>query len=352
MTTKGKAPGAATPRALTSSENRKINMPENIRTDKHNNDNSPFHVQPTDRLNLLTAIAADRRMKDFDVKLVVYLFYRRNNKTGQCNPRHKTIASALSVSVTKVRELLSRLAEHGYTKIVERFNADGQSSNQYDLDFALGCREPSSWMTGGVGQTTGGLSARRQGGCQLGDPLGVGQPATEPGEGNTEKRTQRKEPGINPGSHSAPGMSPCFEGDHTCGADRHGKPRPYKQTKEEADQTFERLERMQWKKEAENPDFQPTPKADKSARIHWHKLLKSEIAAWRIERAAERFIAEWPENQRPCLAGFLGRYARQCIAPDEWLYIPENEQPSATNDNQQAAGRKVSGIDWENDPPF
>uniref|UniRef100_UPI001AEBE13D hypothetical protein n=1 Tax=Bradyrhizobium liaoningense TaxID=43992 RepID=UPI001AEBE13D len=71
--------------------------------------------------------------------------------------------------------------------------------------------------------------------------------------------------------------------------------------------------------QADDPAFDPTDKAGPSARIHWHRLLKEGIAAWRLERAAEKFMQELPKNQRPCLAGFLGRYARQCIDPEEWL---------------------------------
>lgn len=142
---------------------------------------------------------------------------------------------------------------------------------------------------------------------------------------------------INP-ERSASGMSDSSFRGSASGADRHEKPRPYKQTKADADQTFERLERMPWKTEADDPAFDPTDKAGPSARIHWHRLLKESIAAWRIELAAGKFMQELPESQRPCLAGFLGRYARQCIDPEEWLFIPDDAEESQSgfaNDNEK-----------------
>lgn len=154
---------------------------------------------------------------------------------------------------------------------------------------------------------------------------------------NVQRIAQPQRPTLNL-DRSALGVAGASSGGSSAyGADRHGneKPWPYKQTKAEADQIFERLERMPWKKAADDPEFQPTAKADQAARIHWHRLLKSEIAAWRIESAAERFMAECPENQRPCLAGFLGRYGRQCIEPEEWLYIPDDEPSSAAGDGGQ-----------------
>uniref|UniRef100_UPI001AEBF0A7 hypothetical protein n=1 Tax=Bradyrhizobium liaoningense TaxID=43992 RepID=UPI001AEBF0A7 len=57
-----------------------------------------------------------------------------------------------------------------------------------------------------------------------------------------------------------------------------------------------------------------------------------------LERAAEKFMQELPKNQRPCLAGFLGRYARQCIDPEEWLFIPDDAEESQSgfaNDNEK-----------------
>jgi homogentisate 1,2-dioxygenase len=149
---------------------------------------------------------------------------------------------------------------------------------------------------------------------------------------NSGLLTQGLKPSVsnpsNPGSHSAPGTPARLEVGSAYGAGRHEneKPWPYKQDQEKADQTFDRIQRMPWKTEVDDPAYRPTAKAEKAAGFHWLKLLRSGISASRIERAAEKFIAEWPENQLPCLAGFLGLYAQQCIDPEEWLYIPEDDE--------------------------
>ncbi len=131
------------------------------------------------------------------------------------------------------------------------------------------------------------------------------------------------------------------------------KPAPYRQTKAEADQALETLRSMPFCTEWDDPAFELSHDAATAEAVHWHKLLKSGIASSRIVRAAERFLIEAPGDQLPSLAGFLARYAWDCIEPDCDLYTPpDDEEPAAANDNQLSPERKVSGIDWENDPPF
>ncbi|GAA0029114.1 hypothetical protein BROWWM01_32460 [Bradyrhizobium ottawaense] len=226
---------------------------------------------------------------------------------------------------------MDRLAEHNFLKATERFRKEGlQTSNQYDLNLELAGHDATSSVMHPVrrrGRTRSFIRDVPATSSMTDEPQRMNLGEENPGEANH----------IIP-ERSASGMSEFRISGSASGADRHDKPWPYKQTKAEADQAFERLKRMRWKKETDDPEFRPTAKAAESARIHWHKLLKSGVAAWRIECAAERLLAELREIQRPCLAGFLGRYARQCIEPEEWLYIPDDDeeyQAQLANDNQK-----------------
>lgn len=335
-----------------------------------------FYKQPTVRIEWLRQVQAKtycgRRSADhpsrqqqpldpIDLHVAMRLLDHLNRETGQLNPEHATIAAALGVSVATVWRSMDRLAEHNFLKATERFRKEGlQTSNQYDLNLELAGHDATSSVMHPVRR-------RRRTRSFIRDVPGTSSMTDEPQRMNLgEKNPGERNLGINP-ERFASGTSDSGFRESAFGADRPEKPWPYKQTKAEADERFERLERMPWKREADDPDFQPTAKADESARIHWHKLLKSEIAALRIERAAERFMAECPENQRPCLAGFLGRYARQCIDPEEWLYIPDDEalpsedlsvdeikqvRTAANDNNREEREREAVGQTWHRSEPY
>lgn len=331
----------------------------------HDADKGKFYTLPTVRLDWLNQIQAKtycgRRPADhpsrqqqpldpIDLHVAMRLLSHLNRKTGRLDPEHATIAAALGVSVSTVWRSMDRLAEHNFLRAMERFRKQGlQTSNQYDLNLELAGHDATSSMTHPVRR-------RRRTRSFIGDVPGTSSMTDEPqGMNLGEENPGERNLGINP-ERFASGTSDSSFSESASGADRHVRPWPYKQTKAEADQVFERLERMPWKKEADDPEFQPTAKADEAARIHWHKLLKSGIAAWRIECAAQRFMQELPENQRPCLAGFLGRYGRQCIDPEEWLFIPDGESSRGANDNlkpDRASGDGSSyGGECGPDDPF
>ncbi|MHC2841713.1 hypothetical protein [Bradyrhizobium diazoefficiens] len=312
----------------------------------HVADKGKFYKQPTVRHEWLRQIQAKtycgRRSADhdsrqlqpldpIDLHVAMRLLDHLNRETGRLDPAHATIAAALGVSVSTVWRSMDRLAEHNFLKATERFRNEGlQTSNQYDLNLELAGHDATSSVTHPV-------LRRRRTRRIIGDVPGTSSMTDEPQRMNLGEKNPGEENHVIP-ERFASGTSDLGCGGSAFGADRHEKPWSYKQTKVEADQAFERLERMPWKKEADDPAFRPSAKAAASARIHWHNLLKSEIAAWRIERAAERLMTELREAQRPGLAGFLARYASQCVEPGEWLYIPDDEeeyQAQVANDNQQ-----------------
>jgi hypothetical protein len=332
-------------------------MPQTARKNKHSNDNAKFNIEPTQRLDFLSAIAMDEEIHVREanaVRVAVVLMSHRNGQTGLILLKLKTIAREACCSVSAAQHAIGVLVRAGWFEVVHRYYSEGQQgANQYVPNFAKALvgndqrasrqrpadvnEDDSTWsaMTRGAGrQRLGALVVKDQP-----EPSEI-----EPGE---------IEPVIP--ECSASGTSCASFRGSAYGAGRHAsdRPTPYKQTRAEADRTFERVKRMPWRKDSDDPEYQPSAEADHAAVIHWHKLLKSGIAASRIERAAERFLDETPRHLYPCLAGFLSRYASDCTEPDSYLYIaPDDEQPAAVNDDQRPPERKANGIDWENDPPF
>jgi hypothetical protein len=77
----------------------------------------------------------------WDVVVMFNLLSHRNFQTGQCNPRHKTIAKEIGTSVSTVRRSLKRLEEYGALEIKPIFRDGEQSSNQYNI------KEVVEWLT-------------------------------------------------------------------------------------------------------------------------------------------------------------------------------------------------------------
>jgi hypothetical protein len=129
--------------------------------------------------------------------------------------------------------------------------------------------------------------------------------------------------------------------------------RRHQQTKAQADRTLAEIRHV-WPKPSDEAEYQPGTDSKRAEAVHWHKLLKSGIAASRIQRAALHFLNAVPDGQWPrSLASFLAGHLHDYLDPDQPdLYIPPDGEPVATNDNRPSLERKVSGIDWENDPPF
>lgn len=144
--------------------------------------------------------------------------------------------------------------------------------------------------------------------------------------------------------HSAPGTSaPSQRGRRACGADRPA----YKQTKAQADAIFADIKSV-WPKPSEDAEYPPGPDSAKAEAIHWYSLLKSGIAASRIQRAALHYLREVSEDQwqRSFVRFLTGRLPDYLDPAQPDLFIPEDEPPSAdpfhTNDNQQSPQRMAS----------
>ncbi|MGX1165770.1 hypothetical protein AB7M16_002036 [Bradyrhizobium sp. USDA 372] len=150
--------------------------------------------------------------------------------------------------------------------------------------------------------------------------------------------------------HSAPGVSArSSQRGRACGADRHsnGNRPAYKQTRARADELLMEIKRV-WPKPSEDAEHQPRADSAKAEAIHWHKLLKSGIAASRIQRAALHYLSEVPDGQWPrSFVSFLTGRLPDYLDPDQPdLFIPEDElaaaeQPQA-NDNEQSSQRMAS----------
>src|SRR5262249_29252728 len=117
--------------------------------------------------------------------------------------------------------------------------------------------------------------------------------------------------------------------DRDCGADRPA----HKQNKAQADAILAEI-RSAWPKPSEDAEYQPGPDSAKAEAIHWHGLLKSGIAASRIQRAALHYLSEVSEDQwQRSFVRFLTGRLPDYLDPDQPdLFIPEDEPPAA-NDN-------------------
>ncbi|WP_316181371.1 MULTISPECIES: hypothetical protein [unclassified Bradyrhizobium] len=168
----------------------------------------------------------------------------------------------------------------------------------------------------------------------------------ETGPYSADHDSADRDSGIIP-ERSASGMSETSSKSSASGAGRHGNdnPRPgYKQTKAEADRTFDELRSMPFRTEWEGAEIELSAEAPRAEKVHWHKLLKAGLRASHILKAADHFLATCPDNQRPSLARFLGTYAQEsCTDPDSNLYVPDDEQSDAANDNVQPPKANVSG---------
>lgn len=95
-------------------------------------------------------------------KLVLLMLANHaNGHTGQCNPRHRTLAAECEIRIETLKEHLKRLADSGLIEIVPQFAEGVQLPNQYRLN-----------MQGGGGEihTGGGGEIRTGGGGEIRPP--------------------------------------------------------------------------------------------------------------------------------------------------------------------------------------
>ncbi len=77
------------------------------------------------------AVLSDDRLSRADFKVLGALCYRRNNKTGQCNPSNEDVAELCKISVRTVERSTSNLESFGYLeKVVHRGR---NRTNEYRL---------------------------------------------------------------------------------------------------------------------------------------------------------------------------------------------------------------------------
>lgn len=65
--------------------------------------------------------------------LLLLLAFHHNHTTGQCSPSNATLADAAGLSERRVQMNMRKLEKLGLVKVVKRFIAGLQTSNQYDL---------------------------------------------------------------------------------------------------------------------------------------------------------------------------------------------------------------------------
>lgn len=114
-------------------------------------------------------------------KLVLLMLANHaNGHTGQCNPRHRTLASECEIRVETLKDHLRKLADLGLLEIVPQFAEGVQLPNQYRLCLAGGGGE---FRPQGVGEKrTGGGGEFRPPYNQEGNQEGNQYPPTPKGE--------------------------------------------------------------------------------------------------------------------------------------------------------------------------
>ena len=322
-------------------------MSQTASKNKFSNDNVRFHVDPTVRLDYMFAMSRDQRLLGVDVRVALYLLSRRNNKTGQLNPKHKTIAAEIGESVSTVKRSIDRLAEYGWIKVVHQSYEGGlQKSNQYNLNFDMG-RSPMSYPLDHQRPTSeviGALPGRSPVSCE---EHSEENPVKEHGEENASyPNASRREC-----HHSLSEGTPAAQ--TGMGQDQSVRQTGRKTTTLDTQRSFDRLKEM-WPVPSEDAEFRPGPRSEQGAWVYYQRHLRNGVTAGRIERAARKHLAGLDHLWPPSLARFLVSYLQDYLdpaQPDKFI-PPDDDRPATANDNHRAPFSKVSGIYWDNDPPF
>ena len=96
-------------------------------------------------------------------KLVLLMLANHaNGHTGQCNPRHKTLAAECEIRVETLKDHLKRLADAGLIEIIPQFMDGVQLPNQYRLNMHMG---------GGEFRPVGRGEERTGGGVNFAPPI-------------------------------------------------------------------------------------------------------------------------------------------------------------------------------------
>ncbi|SFM57033.1 Helix-turn-helix domain-containing protein [Bradyrhizobium sp. Rc3b] len=184
-------------------------MPEN--REKHNG-KTKFYISPTDRLDLLSALTKaqakeqakgkkhKKLLEQVDLFVMVALIGHRNNKTGQCDPSHATIAREIGVSVSSVQRSFKRLVKAGFIATTARYSNGSKASSQVDIDFQKGelwitrRGDDKSPVTDGPITDDRGVQSQMTGGPVIDDHEVRSAVTDKPGAVNPEKEPSELNP--------------------------------------------------------------------------------------------------------------------------------------------------------------
>lgn len=254
-------------------------------------------------------------------------------------PGAKTISAQLGLSRSTVKDHIKKLATAGWITITPRKSGEGDDdTNLYHVhawdDEALLVQKararplpgfppyPRESNKGGPHRGRGGGRAADAGGDRGADAGGSLSGPNSSYDSPKHKTSSTHNP-ERFASGPAAADSESYKGREYL---------PYQQTKQEAERQYDVLCQMNWRTAGSSSDatFDPTERGAKvGARVTWSKLLRSGISAHQVVAAAELFLNDNVESQRPSLARFLARYAPQCDDPEEGLYVLPPQHPIA-----------------------
>jgi hypothetical protein len=100
----------------------------------------------------------------------------------------------------------------------------------------------------------------------------------------------------------------------------------YKQTKTEADREFELINKLRWRQAGDgDEEFDPSPTADRGAKVLWHRLLKRGFAASRILQSAKLYFRYYEDDRVQTLAAWLA--SEEFTDPESNAFVSEHSPP-------------------------
>jgi hypothetical protein len=288
-------------------------------------------------------------------KILQYLVEMTHQEKRYAWPSYATIASECALALSTAKKCVKQLEIAGWITVT-RSGKTGEGhddSNRYyvhlwDEDSLTAKCRAYPRKSNMVGRDTD------QGGPQNGP--GVDR-VTVDGGPQCSPNTSEYTPDVDtPESHTIPERFASGRNQMAFGNDDRDRSAPakYHQSKLDADQAMARLRAMNWRTagDSADPRHDPSDRAEhRGVPAQWYLLLKEGRSANDVVTAAERFLRNTYSNQRPSLAGFLGRYARAWMdESDHDLSINVMEPPVAANDDLPSPDKKVSGYD--DDVPF
>jgi hypothetical protein len=279
------------------------------------------------KLNWLDCVANDRNLKPAAFKVAYVIMQHVNSETLIAWPSDETLVDITGISRSQVqrhRESLkaagwltwerTQIANH-YTPLFDRVNAG--------LDDILARRVKRNELRK-TRRTTQVNSPDASPATQL-----DASPATQLDASPAMHIHLRSNTYVlTPSKNSNPERS-------AAGSSGIAKPVPeYRQTKAEADREFEQLEQMPWRQAGDgDPEFDPSPTADRGASVRWHRLLKRGYAASRIVQSAELYFQHCEDDRVQTLARWLA--SEEFTDPESNRFVPEQSEPTPAETNHR-----------------